>query len=99
MVAEPGLGIRAQPPRVALGLDAEAVGAREHLLAAEGLPDSFLLHGPAPCVAGRIAGPRVLALGRRLDVEVVEALHGPRRPQRVVDEAARRTVQESPQRR
>ena len=37
--------------------------------------------------------------GRRLDAEVVEALHGPRRPQQEVGEAARETVRESPQRR
>ena len=48
---------------------------------------------------GRAAGPRVLVRGRRLDVEAVEVLHGLRRPLQEADEAAKGTVQESPQRR
>jgi len=59
------------------------------------LAASFFKHGrPARWVA-----PRILVRGQRIDVEVVEVLHGLHRPQQEVGEAARETVRESPQRR
>ena len=55
-------------------------GAAECSLAVEGLLGSFFLHARVQDAAGRIAEPRALVLGRRLGVEVVEALHELCRP-------------------
>ena len=99
MEVEPGLGTQAPPSQAALDPDVVVQGAQEHLLAAEGSLGSFSLRVQAPCVAGRAAGPRVLEQVRRLDVEVVEVLHGLHRPQLEVGEAAKETVWGSLQRR
>ena len=99
MQVEPGLGTHAPPPQTVRGLDVVVPGVQEHPLAAAGPPGSFLLHARAPCAAGHTMGPRVLVRGRHLDGEVMEAIHGLRRPQREAGEVARGTVQESPQRR
>ena len=84
---------------IASGPGAVVRGAAEHLLAVEGLLDSFFLHARAPDAVGHAAGPHALALGRRLGAEVVEALHGLRHPWLVEGEVARETVRVSPQRR
>ena len=74
------------------------LGARQRFLADEELLGSFLLRVRAPDAAGRTGGPQALAPGRHLGAEVVEvALREPHRPQLAEGEAARGTVQESPQ--
>ena len=98
MEAEPGLGNHAPPPQAARDPDVVVQGAQERLLAAEGSLGSFSLCSRAPCAVGHAMGSRVLGQGRRLDVEVVEALHGLHRPRLEVGEAARETVREGPQR-
>ena len=98
MEAELDPDIHALPPQAAHGLDTVVLGAQDHFLAASGLLSCFLLHARVPGMAGHAAGPRVLVRGRLLDVEVVEALREPCRPQLEVGEAARETVRESPQR-
>ena len=76
-----------------------ALGAREHSFAAGELLGSFLLLAWAPDAVGHAGGPRALALERRLDVEVVEALREPRRSQLAEGEAARGMARGSPLRR
>ena len=65
----------------------------------EELLGSFLLRAWAPDVVDRAGGPHALAPGRRLGAEVVEALHGLRRPRLAEGKAVRGTVQGSPLRR
>ena len=98
-MVEPGLDINAPPPQAARGLDVVVQRVQEHSLVVEGPPGSFLLRALVPRAVGRATGPRVLVRGRRLDVEVAEALREPRCAQQEADEAARGMVQESPQRR
>ena len=81
------------------GLVVLVQGACERLLEAEGFLDSFSLHAQVRGAVGRVVGPRVLASGRRVDVEVVEALRELRRLKLAEGLAERGMAQGSPLRR
>ena len=86
------LDVRVPPPQAARDLVAVALGARENSLAAGELLGTFLLLVRAPNTVDHAGGPRALAPGHRLGVEVAEAPHGLHHPQLAEGEAARGMV-------